>query len=180
MRPEDHSADRRCLRASGSETISPATSDRCRGRPVRGSFHWWAQAGGIAGRVGIIVPAFPDGPARVLHAHLVHPPRRPRYRNLPQGGKLPRLRRYWLRYAACSLEPTGGTRMPWNFLSEWLQKRKLRHMLNDRRATRGFRSIAQLENAIAADRTTTERLLAAIGARKSDTADEWTLAPRTP
>ncbi len=70
--------------------------------------------------------------------------------------------------------------MPWNFLSEWLQKRKLRHMLNDRRATRGFRSIAQLENAIAADRTTTERLLAAIGARKSDTADEWTLAPRTP
>jgi len=65
--------------------------------------------------------------------------------------------------------------MVWNAIREWRQKSKLREMLNDPRSTRGFRSIGQLERAIAADRATTERLLRVIGARKSDAADEWTL-----
>jgi hypothetical protein len=65
--------------------------------------------------------------------------------------------------------------MPWGAISEWRKKRTLRQMLNDPRATRGFRSVGQLEKAIGADRTTTERLLLSIGARKSDTAEEWTL-----
>jgi hypothetical protein len=65
--------------------------------------------------------------------------------------------------------------MPWNALSEWRQKRALRQMLKDPRATRGFRSVGQLEKGIGADRPTTERLLLAIGARKSDTSEEWTL-----
>ena len=43
------------------------------------------------------------------------------------------------------------------------------------RATRGFRSTGQLETGIGADRVTTERLLLAIGARKSRDAEEWTL-----
>jgi hypothetical protein len=72
--------------------------------------------------------------------------------------------------------------MPWNAILgwrhgviEWRQKRALRVMLNDPRSARGFRSIAQLEKGIAADRVTTERLLLVIGARKSDASDEWTL-----
>jgi hypothetical protein len=69
--------------------------------------------------------------------------------------------------------------MPWNAISEWRQKRVLRQMLNDRRATRGFRSVRQLEKGIGADRATTERLLLAIGARKSEIAEEWTLTPVT-
>jgi hypothetical protein len=48
-------------------------------------------------------------------------------------------------------------------------------MLIDPRSERGFRSIGQLEKGIEADRATTERLLLAIGARKSEMADEWTL-----
>jgi hypothetical protein len=67
--------------------------------------------------------------------------------------------------------------MPWNAISEWRQKRTLRQMLNDPRATRGFRSVGQLEKSIGADRATTERLLLAIGAKKSNTAEEWTLTP---
>jgi hypothetical protein len=35
----------------------------------------------------------------------------------------------------------------------------------------------QLEKGIGADRFTTERLLLAVGARKSDVAEEWTLNP---
>jgi hypothetical protein len=62
-------------------------------------------------------------------------------------------------------------------IREWQQKKKLRSMLIDPRAARGFRSTGQLEKGIAADRTTTERLLLAIGARKSDSAEEWTLNP---
>jgi hypothetical protein len=50
-------------------------------------------------------------------------------------------------------------------------------MLRDRRSARGFRSIGQLEKGIGADRSTTERLLVAVGARKSDVAEEWTLNP---
>ena len=69
--------------------------------------------------------------------------------------------------------------MPWNAISEWRQKIVLRQMLNDRRATRGFRSVGQLEKGIGADRATTERLLLVIGARKSETAEEWTLSPIT-
>jgi hypothetical protein len=65
--------------------------------------------------------------------------------------------------------------MRWNAISEWRKKRALRQMLNDPRATRGFRSAGQLERGIGADRATTERLLLAIGARKSDAAEEWML-----
>jgi len=62
-------------------------------------------------------------------------------------------------------------------IREWGQKRKLREMLLDPRSSRGYRSTVQLEKGIGADRTTTERLLAAIGARKADAAEEWTLRP---
>ncbi len=65
--------------------------------------------------------------------------------------------------------------MVFNAINEWNQKRKLRHMLTDPRAARGFRSCAQLEKGIGADRATTERLLVAIGARKSAESEEWTL-----
>ena len=64
-----------------------------------------------------------------------------------------------------------------NGISAWMKKRKLRQMLTDPRATRGFRSTAQLEKGISADRATTESLLVAIGARKADAAEEWTLNP---
>ncbi len=67
--------------------------------------------------------------------------------------------------------------MVWTAVREWQQKRKLREMLNDPRSTKGFRSIAQLEKGIAADRPTTERLLGVIGATKSQTTEEWTLKP---
>ena len=62
-------------------------------------------------------------------------------------------------------------------IREWSQKRKLRTMLNDPRSTRGFRSTGQLEKGIDANRSTTERLLLSIGARKAQAADEWTLKP---
>ena len=61
-------------------------------------------------------------------------------------------------------------------IREWKQKRTLRAMLNDPRSTRGFRSTGQLEKGIGANRSTTERLLLSIGARKADGAEEWTLA----
>jgi hypothetical protein len=48
-------------------------------------------------------------------------------------------------------------------------------MLRDSRAARGFRSVGQLEMGIGADRATAERLLLAIGATKSEDAEEWTL-----
>jgi hypothetical protein len=60
-------------------------------------------------------------------------------------------------------------------LREWGQKRTLRAMLKDPRATRGFRSTGQLERGIGADRSTTERLLLSIGAKKAETTEEWTL-----
>jgi len=65
--------------------------------------------------------------------------------------------------------------MVFNAINEWNQKRKLRQMLTDPRAARGFRSSLQLEKGIGADRVTTERLLIAIGARKSTDSEEWTL-----
>jgi len=71
----------------------------------------------------------------------------------------------------------GRMRMFWTPIVEWNQRRKLRGMLQDPRSTRGFRSTGQLEKGIGADRRTTERLLLAIGARKSDVAEEWTLNP---
>ena len=64
-----------------------------------------------------------------------------------------------------------------NTIREWGQKRKLRTMLTDPRSERGFRSTGQLEKGIDANRSTTERLLQSIGARKAQTADEWTLKP---
>ena len=60
---------------------------------------------------------------------------------------------------------------------EWRQKRTLHTMLKDPRSTRGFRSTGQLEKGIGADRSTTERLLLSIGARKAEGAEEWTLNP---
>jgi hypothetical protein len=69
------------------------------------------------------------------------------------------------------------TSMAWTSIREWGQKRTLRVMLKDPRAARGFRSTGQLEKGIGADRSTTERLLLAVGARKSDVAEEWTLNP---
>jgi len=65
--------------------------------------------------------------------------------------------------------------MVWTAIRDWQRKGKLRTMLNDPRSTRGFRSTGQLEKGIGADRATTERLLVAIGATKSPTAEEWTL-----
>jgi hypothetical protein len=65
--------------------------------------------------------------------------------------------------------------MVWTAIRDWQRKSKLRTMLNDPRSTRGFRSTGQLEKGIGADRATTERLLVAIGAKKSSTAEEWTL-----
>ena len=62
-------------------------------------------------------------------------------------------------------------------LREWSQKRTLRTMLTDPRSARGFRSTGQLERGIGADRSTTERLLRSIGARKAEGAEEWTLNP---
>jgi len=47
-------------------------------------------------------------------------------------------------------------------------------MLKDPRSARGVRSIGQLEKGIGADRSTTERLLLAMGARESG-SEEWTL-----
>jgi hypothetical protein len=66
--------------------------------------------------------------------------------------------------------------MYWTAIREWRQKRTLRAMLKDPGAARGFRSTGQLEKGIGADRSTTERLLLAVGARKSAVAEEWTLA----
>ena len=62
-------------------------------------------------------------------------------------------------------------------IREWSQKKKLRTMLTDPRSSRGYRSTGQLEKGIGADRSTTERLLLSIGARKADAAEEWTLNP---
>jgi hypothetical protein len=60
-------------------------------------------------------------------------------------------------------------------IHEWRQKRRLRVMLKDRRFLKGFRSTEQLMKGIAADRATTERLLLAIEAKRSEVSDEWTL-----
>src|SRR6266540_786905 len=49
-------------------------------------------------------------------------------------------------------------RMVWTLIHEGSQKRTLRARLKDPRAARGFRSTGQLEKAIGADRSTTERL----------------------
>ena len=62
-------------------------------------------------------------------------------------------------------------------IREWNQKRTLRAMLTDPRSKRGFRSTGQLEKGISADRSTTERLLVSIGARKAEGVEEWTLNP---
>jgi len=60
------------------------------------------------------------------------------------------------------------TRKIWTAIFEWRQKRKLRRML------KRVGAIRHLEKGIGADRPTTERLLVALGARKSGT-EEWTL-----
>jgi hypothetical protein len=57
------------------------------------------------------------------------------------------------------------------------QKKRLRIMLMDQRFPKGFRRTEQLMSGIGEDRQTTERLLLAIGARRSENSDEWTLKP---
>src|SRR5215831_21377354 len=47
-------------------------------------------------------------------------------------------------------------RMFWTAIYEWRQKRKLRELLRDPRAARGFRSPGNLRREIAADRPTTD------------------------
>ncbi len=61
----------------------------------------------------------------------------------------------------------------WNH--ERRQKRRLKRMLADRRFPEGFRSTSQLAAGIGADQDTAQRLLLAIGARKSETSEEWTM-----
>src|SRR6266852_103963 len=97
------------------------------------------------------------------------------YQNLIRQGELPRCSEACFSIGSRRLTINRRKRMPWNAISEWRQKRTLRQMLQDPRATRGFRSVGQLEKSIGADRATTERLLLAIGARKSDASEEWTL-----
>jgi hypothetical protein len=62
-------------------------------------------------------------------------------------------------------------------LHERKQKNRLREMLRDTRFPKGFRSTEQLCSGIGSDRLTAERLLLEIGARKSETSDEWTFNP---
>jgi hypothetical protein len=64
-----------------------------------------------------------------------------------------------------------------NVRHEQRQKKCLKNMLMDSRFQKGFRSTEQLMNAIGEDRKTTERLLLAIKARRSENSDEWTLNP---
>ena len=61
------------------------------------------------------------------------------------------------------------------FRHERRQITRLRNILNDPRFT--YRSTTRLMEGIGADRITTERLLLAIGARRSETSDEWTFKP---
>ena len=69
--------------------------------------------------------------------------------------------------------------MPWNAISEWRQKRTLRAMLTDPELQGDSDQIRQFEKGICTDRATAERLLVAIGARKSEASDEWTLSSNT-
>lgn len=60
------------------------------------------------------------------------------------------------------------------------QRARLKNMLNDKRFAKGFRSTQRLAEGIGADRTTAERLLLTIGARRSEVSDEWTLSGKLP
>jgi len=62
-------------------------------------------------------------------------------------------------------------------VDNWRYKRRLVKMLRDQRFPKGFRSTSQLCDGIGCDPETTRRLLIAIGARKSEISDEWTLNP---
>lgn len=61
------------------------------------------------------------------------------------------------------------------FFANWHRKRRLKAMLKDKRFPKGFRSTKQLRDGIGCDEETTNALLLAIGARKSENSDEWTL-----
>src|SRR5262245_40877068 len=54
---------------------------------------------------------------------------------------------------------------------------QLRATTDRRRSSRRGCSTGQLEKGIGAERSTTERLLLSIGARKAEGAEEWTLNP---
>ncbi|MBG6165765.1 hypothetical protein IWQ54_005455 [Labrenzia sp. EL_195] len=60
---------------------------------------------------------------------------------------------------------------------DWIRKRRLKKKLQENRIKfpKGFRSTSRLMADIQADRDTTVRLPMAIGARKSETSDEWKL-----
>lgn len=60
-------------------------------------------------------------------------------------------------------------------LSNRRLKKHLKAMLNNKRFPKGYRSIRQLQEGIGKDEETTKELLIAIGARKSENSDEWTL-----
>jgi hypothetical protein len=95
--------------------------------------------------------------------------------NLMQAGKLPHGFATSLHYAVTVNILEESLMSFLTQIREWSQKRKLREMLMDPRSARGYRSTGQLEKGINADRSTTERLLMSIGARKADSAEEWTL-----
>ncbi len=66
------------------------------------------------------------------------------------------------------------------WLHERRQRARLKNMLNDKRFPKGFRSTQQLADGVGADRTTAERLLLTLGARRSEVSDEWTLSGKPP
>ncbi|WP_119299809.1 forkhead box protein [Dongia deserti] len=80
----------------------------------------------------------------------------------------------WGRYCVLAiLEWLTGVLVGWN--SERHLKQRLRKMLRDPKFPKGFRSTGQLMHGIASDKQKTVRLLFAIGARRSEISDEWTL-----
>ncbi len=63
------------------------------------------------------------------------------------------------------------------FFKNGTRKSRLKSMLADRRFPKGFRSTQQLMSGIGADRAATEELLLSMGARRSESSDEWTMNP---
>lgn len=74
----------------------------------------------------------------------------------------------------------GAVKVCTTWVHERRQRARLKTMLNDKRFQKGFRSTQQLADGIGADRTTAERLLLTLGARRSEVSDEWTLSGEAP
>jgi hypothetical protein len=62
-----------------------------------------------------------------------------------------------------------------SMMTNWRRKSRLKKMLRDPRFKKGFRGMKQLSEGIGCDKENTADLLIAIGARKSEITDEWTL-----